>query len=226
MKTCYMCDCVKSSYEHVPPKCFFPNKGIAGKDLKINLITVPSCDLHNTKKSGDDEYLLLFTLLNYAKNNIGERYFVLDRLSAIQRHKSLKNKVASIISNNPVPIHINNEESIAVNVDMEKIWRSIDHITRAIFYHHYKEKLFSPLTIYPLLALLPDPRSQTYYEKSNSHSQIVNVSHKHFSLLSRYGNNQEIFYYQIDDSSDSFSMRICFYEGVDFLSIFKKQKAS
>lgn len=34
-------------------------------DQRIDVIKVPSCDLHNTKKSSDDEYLLYF--FQYAK---------------------------------------------------------------------------------------------------------------------------------------------------------------
>ncbi|MDH1232687.1 MULTISPECIES: hypothetical protein [Stenotrophomonas] len=38
------------SDEHVPPQCFFPD------DRRDGLITVRSCDEHNSKKSKDDEY--------------------------------------------------------------------------------------------------------------------------------------------------------------------------
>jgi hypothetical protein len=45
-----MCDAPATGVEHVPAKCFFP------KGQRINLITVPSCDLHNNATSKDDEY--------------------------------------------------------------------------------------------------------------------------------------------------------------------------
>ena len=46
------------SREHVPPFCFFPDgKGKNGAaKYRKNLIRVPSCDLHNTRKSHDDFY--------------------------------------------------------------------------------------------------------------------------------------------------------------------------
>ena len=58
MATCYMCDEESTSSEHVPPKCLFPEQKDLpeGVDLRKSLITVPSCDLHNSKKSNDDEY--------------------------------------------------------------------------------------------------------------------------------------------------------------------------
>ena len=60
MAKCYMCDNLATTIEHAPPKCIFPEKKDlpAGMDLRKELITVPSCEEHNTAKSTDDEYLL------------------------------------------------------------------------------------------------------------------------------------------------------------------------
>lgn len=46
--TCYMCDGPAASVEHAPAQCFFP------KGYRLNLITVPSCLLHNNFISKDD----------------------------------------------------------------------------------------------------------------------------------------------------------------------------
>ena len=52
LETCYMCDSIATTREHVPPKCLFPEKKDIGDDIyRQNLITVPSCDKHNTSKS-------------------------------------------------------------------------------------------------------------------------------------------------------------------------------
>lgn len=48
---CYRCDAIATTREHVPAKCFFP------KEHRLNLITVPSCQLHNNESSKDDEYV-------------------------------------------------------------------------------------------------------------------------------------------------------------------------
>ncbi|WP_316828605.1 hypothetical protein [Pedobacter miscanthi] len=40
-----------TSVEHVPAKCFFP------KGHRVNLITVPSCSVHNNDTAKDDEYV-------------------------------------------------------------------------------------------------------------------------------------------------------------------------
>lgn len=50
IQDCYCCDAKVTSPEHVPPKCLFPKaNGGAGSYLQESLITVPSCDLHNSK---------------------------------------------------------------------------------------------------------------------------------------------------------------------------------
>ena len=55
-----MCDSSARSREHVPPRNLFPEAHESGGvDYRINLITVPSCDAHNSAKSKDDEFLML-----------------------------------------------------------------------------------------------------------------------------------------------------------------------
>ena len=44
---CYACEEKPTGVEHAPPRLFFPEGGEYRKDL----ITVPSCDLHNAEKS-------------------------------------------------------------------------------------------------------------------------------------------------------------------------------
>src|SRR5207244_12042286 len=72
---CYMCESPATSREHVPPKNLFPEaKDTGGKDYRLNLITVPSCDLHNSAKNLDDEFLM-FSLAGIVGNNsIGYRH--------------------------------------------------------------------------------------------------------------------------------------------------------
>jgi len=53
---CYHCGTEATGYEHIPPKSFFP------EGSREELITVPSCDLHNQKKSKDDEYVRMVFL--------------------------------------------------------------------------------------------------------------------------------------------------------------------
>lgn len=55
-KKCYFCGKTSTSNEHVPPRNLFPK----GQKYRYNLITVPSCDEHNSDKSDLDNRMLIF----------------------------------------------------------------------------------------------------------------------------------------------------------------------
>lgn len=70
-KVCYRCGKPAKTREHVPPKAFFPKGG------SLQLKTVPSCEEHNNKKCGDDQYLLAHICMNAAAgDNLPKSIFV------------------------------------------------------------------------------------------------------------------------------------------------------
>jgi len=58
--TCYMCDALATTKEHIPPKALFLKQKDLLREfsLRKELITVPSCEEHNNNKSKDDEYFV------------------------------------------------------------------------------------------------------------------------------------------------------------------------
>lgn len=75
MERCYMCEQAATSREHVPPRCLFPeSKDMGGAQYRENLITVPSCDVHNMAKSRDDEFLMVSLAGIIGNNSIGYRH--------------------------------------------------------------------------------------------------------------------------------------------------------
>ncbi len=79
---CYFCGKPSTSTEHAPPQMFF-------RDFDCNFIKVPSCDSHNSQKSGDDQSIvssLIQSLDNIKKWNSKE--FSPDIEKAIQKAKS------------------------------------------------------------------------------------------------------------------------------------------
>lgn len=50
-RSCYFCGSKATSREHIPPKLLF-------RGFHCDRITVPSCDKHNTQKSGDDQAIV------------------------------------------------------------------------------------------------------------------------------------------------------------------------
>lgn len=69
---CYYQGCKQGGItkEHVPPKSFFP------KDQRKQLLTVPSCTLHNNSKSSDDVYVLAQICLNTSPANRSREIFM------------------------------------------------------------------------------------------------------------------------------------------------------
>ncbi|SRR5258708_4338788 len=70
--TCYYQGCKHrgTTKEHIPPKAFFP------KDQRNQLLTVPSCELHNNAKSTDDIYVLAHICLNSSPSNKSRDVFI------------------------------------------------------------------------------------------------------------------------------------------------------
>ncbi|WP_372784999.1 hypothetical protein [Phenylobacterium sp.] len=80
---CYRCGAPGTSREHFPPKAFFP------RAANLQLKTVRSCDLHNTEKSGDDQYLLGHICLHAARGqNLAAQVFMRSIMPQITTSKS------------------------------------------------------------------------------------------------------------------------------------------
>lgn len=125
--TCYMCDSVETSREHVPPVCFFPTAKEIGRDLRRNLITVPSCDRHNSLKSKDDEYLRAVIVITAENNKVGQHQFFGKLLPAVARrphaYKSFFADKGTVAKG----------KGRALQIDRKRFISCIDHLARAIF---------------------------------------------------------------------------------------------
>ena len=94
-QSCYMCDNLATTKEHVPPKCLFPEKKDLkdiSLDLRKGLIKVPSCVDHNCKKSGDDEYLLNVLSMTIQTG----KYGLLNFESKVMRSWSRKDRISKL----------------------------------------------------------------------------------------------------------------------------------
>src|SRR4051812_26151086 len=91
--SCYMCAEPAIGDEHAPPKCFFPEKKDVGVDLRANLITVPSCRAHNSSRSKDDEYAMMFVVTHYETNDVARDQFGTKCIRALKRSHGLTSRV-------------------------------------------------------------------------------------------------------------------------------------
>ena len=70
-----MCTAEATTKEHVPPLCLFPEqKDMQGRDFRINLTKVPSCEEHNNNFSKDDEFLMVSIAGIIGNNSIGYQH--------------------------------------------------------------------------------------------------------------------------------------------------------
>ena len=214
MNTCYMCDKQSTSTEHAPPRCFFPEKKDLppGLDYKVNLITVPSCDDHNSSKSRDDEYMLLVLLSHFENNIPAQRQFTKKMLRAIKRRPSLLNLLAD-----HRPTNVGGQSTIVFKIDRERFDRSIDRIVRALYFDLYSEKWLEPILAQsPALFAVGGSTYQPIDEVNRGIQHLDAMISRFFENSPQLGENPEIFYYQIhrDEDPRLLVVRMVFYEGV------------
>ena len=219
-QTCYMCERAATSKEHVPPKCFFPELKDApvGFDLRKNLITVPSCDLHNSAKSSDDEFFLLIVSAQHCGSYYKDAHFESKVMRAFNRSP---NRFISMIEDlTPVECTgLDGEqfESAMFKVDLDRFDKVAHHLACGIYYYHFGKKwLGKSGTLTNILGVNGNISSP---ENRFIVSQAAKVS-KSFEGLPSYGDNKEIFQYQIySRNEDAHALRLEFFEGVEIFVV-------
>jgi len=224
-QSCYMCKEPKTSVEHVPPRCLFPKKKdlSEGIDLRKQLITVPSCDLHNSQKSKDDEYLLYTLLLNIPNNQTAENYFFKKALRAIERNPSLIQGITRI--NMPVTA-VDNEtgethRTVAVQIDEHRLHTSLQSIGYALYYHHFGKPWPGAVNAYPhFLMHLTESNARDLNAPNERMQQCTEMLMEGRDC---YGENPDVFCYQVAEGNESVNliMYLKIYEGSKVTLMFK-----
>ncbi len=135
---CYYCGEVATSYEHVPPKGLRDRK----KPIK-KVITVPSCDEHNSSYSKDDEYLR-FVLLSGAGD---DSLAFSEPFKRMMRGFNRKPALLRSVLGRSKPVNLRTESGIYVGqgrefeMDTNRFNRIFDKITRGLFYYHFNQRL-------------------------------------------------------------------------------------
>ena len=145
METCYMCQRAACSREHVPPKNLFPeSKDFDGRNFRINLITVPSCKLHNSAKSKDDEFLMVSLAGIFGNNSIGIRH----RIGKVTRalHRVSNKLLDEVFTERRVIDRIDMKNNRFLEViwgtpDHDRLIKCFDHVVRGLFFINLKRNL-------------------------------------------------------------------------------------
>ncbi|MCX8904292.1 hypothetical protein [Vibrio parahaemolyticus] len=217
-ETCYMCEKVRTSGEHVPPKCLFPeNKDVEpGENYRKNLIKVPSCDEHNSAKSQDDEFMLITFASNMVTEEVGGRL----QNSKLMRIVDRKPHIFAELLRNSTPMTVVDKDGIehqtcAFSLDRERFMKQMQSVANGIYYHHLQTKVTGKTEVVPIKGF------QTTSLKVNQNNQKTKeFATKLFPTLPTYGDNPDIFYYQVSSDSPNMLMKLVFYRHLEFIAVF------
>ncbi len=212
METCYICGQPATSKEHVPPKCFFPEKKDLpeGVDYRVNLITVPACDDHNLHKSEDDQYIFLVVVANWQNNAAAYKHFRTKVRRSMQKRRTLR----GVYLDDYVPAWVGSLPTGAVMVDKERFDRSMVQMARALHFHEYAgERWRDPIHIASPTFL---PVSGVSVNQYQEYLKAVEIVADHF-LQGRpwCGHNPDIFCYRIRAETEEQGLfaQMLFYQG-------------
>jgi hypothetical protein len=188
-----MCDAVATGKEHVPPKCIFPED----RKYRKQLITVPSCDEHNSKKSDWDELLRGILTVIEGANKLANEILAGPVMRSIDHNPQL----IDTLWPNLLPIQVCGSETGMFTLDSSRqtrFKRSIEMIVRGLFFHESgeKKKLTSDLGV-----LLARPGLQAMFDEAVG------------KLPASYmGANPRVFQYAFDTNGKISFCRLRFYE--------------
>lgn len=224
-KKCYYCGADASSKEHVPPRCLFPKRGdVGGIDYRKNLLTVPSCDIHNSETSRNDEFLLACLAPIFGNNPVGLIHTKTKLRRAFEHTdghllevtmKNIREQIYHDDSGNGHPVLIG-------TADDARLDECFDKIVRAIWYLENGRTCFQGKTWFLPGFLFYDGGDKIIRDGDNvlvssilEYAKLVATVKlkQEFANIPRKGSNPEIFQYQVGppDENDITPMLLTFY---------------
>lgn len=230
-QTCYMCDQPATTKEHVPPKCLFPEQKDlleGARSLRENLITVPSCETHNTLRSRDDEHLLYFLSMHLANNSTAFRQFHTKIIRSYQRNPALmkwitedSKKLIAVDSKGKAML------SLQVKPDADRLSRCFDNIANGLYFHQYGESYSGgPVRSLQDIAADPTNKDKVYVDNGVERNDVLTHLREHFAQLEHEGSNPDVFRYKFErpDANGIISLHMQFYRGCNIFCAFSPEK--
>ena len=210
---CYMCERASTSKEHVPPRCLFPEAKDLGTDLRKQLITVPSCDQHNSNKSADDEFLLISLAGIIGNNSIGYTHKFTKVNRAIKRsafrllNEAMNRKRLEWLEFGPNKFI----DVIWGTPDYVRLSNCFDRIARALYFHGFGSR-FLGITRVLLGYVLDQSKNPAEFKRLIKEKVKSELADK-----PRLGANPEVFTYRFTDPDQYglFVLYLQFYGGLD-----------
>lgn len=188
--TCYACEAPKTSMEHAPPRCFFPEAAEYRKDL----IKVPSCNRHNTEKSGDDSYALWHIAGLKGVNECG--LMVHEKLRRMADHDLEKRNGLFLKRLASETIGASSGGDVAGRLDGKRMQSFLCSLARALYFHETFKKLTVSLKVSNMSNCY---RDEAHLQTLNKREQFF-ASELHGSPV--LGANPEVFSYLFREKAD------------------------
>lgn len=196
-KTCYMCSAQETTTEHVPPDSFFP------EGFRQNLLTVPSCDEHNTKNSMDVEYVRN-VLCQHADNDAARRAFATAKRSYEQSPALFTRTFAQIRK-----VTIEGHETGAYPIDLKRLEKVMKSVAHGLFYRDYGKPHDGDFTMFPSSLAYPD----AFYRGNTDPWARFRAYLKSGNFVSKSTSNPSVFKYGVLEIGEGqIFYRLTFYE--------------
>ncbi|XCN74240.1 MAG: hypothetical protein Q3M24_05685 [Candidatus Electrothrix aestuarii] len=217
---CYFCGKPATSSEHVPPKCIFPEqKDLADEDYRKNLITVPSCEKHNSAKSHDDEFLMFCLAPVVGNNGTGFLHTNTKLARSLARNPHLiKDTIRDARPLNLVAPSGTTFPVLVGSPDMERLCRSLQAVARGLYFYANGSRFKGKVTVIPSFVKFPPGKImsivQLLAQRMIDQNRTDWVTH---------GTNPRIFTYQIGpvDQFGMTPMVMTFYSRAEFFVAFQ-----
>lgn len=219
-----MCERMAISREHVPPSGLFPHKkDTNGINFRKDLITVPSCAIHNTKKSADDEFLML-ALSGLLKNNFVGNFHQLTKANRALKRKNRSFMEKEILRNHKIKrIKTTDGRYRTISIgtpNLVRLSNCLEHVAYGLYFHEFKIRFKG--VIQPMFHFVEysDENMQTmksFIKKRFESEKVLNREIK--------GENPLVFYYQFHepDIFGLIGLRMVFYGTAEAYFSFKKE---
>ncbi|KXI29024.1 hypothetical protein [Paraglaciecola hydrolytica] len=179
---------------------------------------MPSCELHNSAKSDDDEYLRFVLTTTIFENAYKNKLFETKVIRAIDR----KPHVYTEFISNLEPIIVrdvngNFSETAAYKVDLNRFNSAIHHIACGIYFFHTSRKWFRKSVIINNAMM---NFSEQAIEINGKNQKLCNEISSKFNTIEALGDNPEIFQYKIQsNNNDQHAIFMIFYGAIEITAV-------
>lgn len=175
--------------------------------MRKNLMTVPSCDAHNSEKSRDDVYFQNVITSCDCINDVGREHY--------RRQMRRQHLHTSSILKRFAQRALTVDNRFAHKVEVERLDNFAEHLGHALYFAHFGNRWPGELEWVPeFLSRLTDPAAE------QDRLELIELNDLEFRDVPHHGENPKVFSYQVIESAEHYKMRLHFYEGCKVFFLF------